>query len=269
MISAYAPRPAHDRFPVHRLWLFLIPIAFVSLAMTSCAPSAELLPDGRLLWSGAVWTVRGSDEPTGPLDNYFGTTEDSVRIDDQGRLHLAIHESDGLWYAAELFSARSFGYGTYEWRVDSALADMDPSVVLGLFTYGDSSAYRHREMDIEFSAWNDPDYTDRGQFVVQPYTKSGHIKTFPLSLATGTTTHRLVWKPDRVDFVSWTQARGLPPDDSADVIARWSFTDAATIPVPGDEKVHMNFYLMDGGVAPSRGLPAEVVIDSFTFTPLP
>lgn len=251
------------------LFLYVFVALMASCFFVSCDFIDRMLPEDRFIWSGQTWKVRQSPVPDGPLDNYFDDSSESVRVDGDGALHLGIRESGGIWYASEIYSVRSFGYGTYDWTVQSPLDDMDPSFVLGLFTYGQSRAYSHREIDIEFSAWDNPEYLDRGQFAVQPYHDAGHMLTFPLSMAAGSTRHRMTWSPGRIDFASWTGTNDKPASPADGLLSEWSFTESDSVPVPGDEKVHMNFYLMGGGNAPSRGMNAEIVLSGFSFTELP
>lgn len=50
--------------------------------------------------------------------------------------------------AAEVILSESLGYGTYSFTVSSPIGDLDPNVVLGLFTWSDDPAYHHREIDV-------------------------------------------------------------------------------------------------------------------------
>ncbi len=56
------------------------------------------------------------------------------------------------------------------------------------------------------------------------------------------------------------------PTTTAAVLASWSFTAAADIPVPLQEEVRLNFWLKRGS-PPTNGLPAEVIIRKFAYTP--
>lgn len=238
-------------------------------------------------WGGKTWYVRNSDGAVGPLANYFSSRPESVSVDAEGKLHLRIRPEESVWRASEVVLKRKLGYGVYEWKIESPLSDLDPSSVIGLFTWSDNARYANREIDIEFSAWGDGTRAEQGQYVVQPYDIPGNLKTFPLGTAIGPTSHRMVWLPDRIEFMSWTgygagpdigakpasdpaagsdaPARGL--DKPGRILASWVFVDASKIPKPGNEYVHINFYLTQGGMPPSRGKPLELVISSFNFTP--
>lgn len=88
-------------------------------------------------------------------------------VDQSGWLHLKVREEAGRWWAAEVVSVGSFGFGEYAFEVDGAATDVDQSAVLGLFTWSDDNAFAHREIDIEISRWMDPAGLN-GQCVVQP-----------------------------------------------------------------------------------------------------
>ena len=68
-----------------------------------------------------------------------------------------------------------FGYGSYRFELDSDINNLDPNVVLGLFTWSDDPAWEYRQIDIECSRWTNPADTDNSQFVVSPYYLNGHL----------------------------------------------------------------------------------------------
>src|SRR5262249_29722144 len=128
----------------------------------------------QLSFSGYDWLVKQSaDTRLGPGPNYFSDSPLSVWVDSAGRLHLRPERRSGRWYAAEVISVASFGYGTYRWYLDSPVDSFDPNVVLGLFTWSDDPAYNHRELDIEFARWGNASYAN-GQYTVQPYSVVGN-----------------------------------------------------------------------------------------------
>lgn len=256
-------------------------------------------PRSSIRWGGKTWSIRSTDEPGGPLANYFDSRESAVRVDDSGALILRIAPQEGIWRAAEVILKRRAGYGTYTWKINSPISDLDPSIVLGLFTYSQDPGWSHREIDIEISAWGDPSYKNQGQFVIQPYDQTGNMFTFPVGMAAGPTTHSFTWLPDRIEFMSWT-GHGAPPvrpegtfpapvkspdttngkksttvardpatftDTPGSMIASWIYTAKAGIPKPGNEYVHINLYLMKGGKSPSRGKPVEISLAEFSFEP--
>jgi hypothetical protein len=280
--------------PFRRIAAFAL-LSLLGCGATGCAGAAAEepwietpQPRRSLEWGGMTWSVRGSEEAVGPLANYFSSRPETVFADSEGRLHLRIRPENGIWRASEVVLKRKFGYGVYEWRIESPLADLDPECVIGLFTWSDNARYANREIDIEFSAWGDGTRAEQGQYVVQPYDIPGNMKTFSLGSAIGPTSHRFVWLPDRIEFLSWTgygpapapapaadlsaeaaaaQAPGRGLDKPGRLLAAFVFSDATKIPKPGNEYVHINFYLMEGGKPPARGKALELVLSSFSFAP--
>jgi hypothetical protein len=64
------------------------------------------------------------------------------------------------------------------------------------------------------------------------------------------------WAPDHVDFLHATAPR-----------RRRSHYAGANVPQPGDETARINVWLFRGA-PPTDGRSVEVVVRSFTFTPL-
>lgn len=229
----------------------------VSFAGTSAART--------LNFSGYEWKVKSSRGRVGPGPNSFSDSRDNVWVDTQGRLHLRITYRDDRWYCAEVISQQSFGYGTYRFYLDTRVDDLDPNIVLGLFTWSDNPAYSHREVDIECAKWGNANNDTNAQFVVQPYHPPGHLLRFQVPPGTKTSTHSFTWKPDSVFFVSLLGHDATQPEES-DVINQWTCTQS--IPQAGGENARMNLWLV-GGNAPTNGKEAEVIIKKFEFVPLP
>ena len=175
----------------------------------------------------------------------------------QGRLHLRIaRNSAGTWTASEIIGPRTHGYGTYTFTLASPVHDLDPNVVLGLFTWSDRAPSAHREIDIEFARWGSATAPTNAQYVVQPYDIPGQLKRFTQPGGTGSI-HRFTWQPGAITWESRTAGGAL--------IDGFTFSGAG-VPVPGDERVRLNLWLF-GGRAPLDGQPVEVLVRSFAFTP--
>ena len=219
-----------------------------------------------LTFSGYTWMVRQTTQSEGPMDNYFGGRDLSVFLNDDGSLTLKISPEAGIWHAGEVTSQKFMGYGTYVFKVRTPPADLDPNVVLGLFTYSRASAYSHREIDIEFSAWGQNGEPVLGQYVIQPYANPGHMIMFDISKISGAATYSFTWLDGRIDFVSWEGYGPRPEDGSPSIISSWSFSDPKAVPKPSSQ-VHINLYLAHGDVPPSGRGSLAVTIDSFEFIP--
>jgi hypothetical protein len=209
----------------------------------------SLLPDRVIDFSGYRWNVKQADR-AGPGPNDFSDSESNVRVDDEG-LHLRIDQRAGRWYCAEVFSQQSLGYGSYTYQVSSRVDAFDVQTVFSGFVYESLT----REIDIEFS--KTLARPGNAQFVVQPFSRPGNVFRFTIG-AVQPTSHRFVWRPDRIEFVSW---RGLEPDPNpATTLSAWTYR-GPDIPPPG-AGMRFNAWLFDGR-PPAGGRGDEVVVRSF------
>jgi hypothetical protein len=175
-------------------------------------------------------------------------------------LRLKIARIAGKWQSAEVYLLDSLGYGTYTVQVSSRLDQLDPNTVAApLFTY----SVPGQELDVEYSGSGGliPS-PNNAQFVVQPYTVPGNLARH-IQPPTGQFTAQMEWRADHVTFRSWN---GWSEDPAAaDVIAEWTH-GGRSIPLPGQERVHINLWLLNG-MAPAHGVGDEIVIRSFSFRP--
>ena len=135
------------------------------------------------------------------------------------------------------------------------MSNLDPNVVLGLFTWSDDPAQAHREIDYEAARWGSTTDPKNAQFVVQPWNTPGNMIRF--TQPAGPSVVEFTWSADQVVFR--TTVTGAAPEV-------WTYTGAG-IPTPGDEKVHMNLWLVNGA-APMNGQPVEVVLSNFRYCAL-
>ena len=225
-------------------------------------------------FSGHTWYVRptsGGREQPGfepglcddqPCeDNYWGGGRDNVWKDSQGRLHLKVRQREGRWECAEVWSAASFGYGTYRFYLDSPVDNLDPNIVFGLFTYSNNrDPYCYREIDIEFTRWGKPRLLTNAQYGLAPKCSEEAFKVrifeFPFL---NRTTHSFSWSSTSVFFQSLADfSPPTPPLPSA--VPTWIMYNGPHVPQAGGEKVHMNLWLVNGK-APAHDV--EVVINRF------
>jgi hypothetical protein len=207
-------------------------------------------------FSGYSWAVKASRGPVGPGPNIFSDSPDNVSVDSAGQLHLRITSRDGQWRAAEVILDRSLGYGTYRFTLASPAGQLDPNVVLGLFTWSNKAAYNHREIDIELARWGNAATASNAQFVVQPSFHAGNFSSFVQTDAAPSTLE-FTWTAKAVIFRSATA--------SGATIASWTYT-GPDVPRSGDERPHINLWL-DGGAPPTNGAEVEVVLSGFSFAP--
>lgn len=211
-------------------------------------------------FSGLHWLAKVSSAKVGPGPNFF--SQDNVSVDAQGRLHLKITKSAGKWQCSEIVSQETLGYGTYRFYVDSTLDKLDPSVVLGLFTWNDDPAYNHRELDIEFARWGSA-ANKNGWYTVQPYNVAGNQASFIQPSTTAGSTHILDWLKDPVSgslSASFSSLFGFSPNNQ--LIYQNTFNNG--VPPTGGENVRMNLWLFQGK-APANRNSVEIIIDKFEF----
>ncbi len=184
-------------------------------------------------WAGRDWKVTN-----GGMAGVAAGDPANVTIDARGYLHLQIVARNGKWTASEIFSVENLHFGTYQWLVEGNVYEMDPTTVLGLFTYGPThhaGVDAENEIDIEFSQWNKTCHGCNADFTVYPST--GNRKPQGVSAwednfhvdGEGLTTARMEWYPDHIVF---TLMKGAQPIDSvADVIKTETYTsDKKNIP---------------------------------------
>lgn len=210
-----------------------------------------------LQFSGYEWTVRTSAAPTAPGGNTFSDSADDVWVDGAGFLHLTLGSD-----ATEVRLHRALGYGTYEVRIDGRLDRLDPQAVFGFFTFELPSAHpHHREIDIEFSRWGQVTMPN-AQFSVQPSADPTNRHRFELRQEGSATTHRFVWTPERVGFVSWHGHGAYPPPPDLE-IARYTVS-GEVVPQAGGAHLYFNFWRYQGAPL-QHARRQEVVLRSFRF----
>ena len=217
-------------------------------------------------FSGLHWLAKVSSAKVGPGPNFF--SQDNVWVDNQDRLHLKISKSGAKWLCSEIVLQETLGYGTYRFYVESTLDKLDPSVVLGLFTWNDDPAYNHRELDIEFARWGSAS-NNNGWYTVQPYNVAGNQASFVQPATTAGSTHILDWRQNRLTSnlsARFTSITGFAtaPSFINPLIAQDTFTNG--VPPTGGENVRMNLWLFQGK-APAGRNSIEIIIDKFEFVP--
>jgi len=209
-------------------------------------------------WSGHEWVVKSSQEPFGPGPNLWSNSQESVRVDDAGRLHLKIRKIGDRWHAAEIYALKSLGYGKYIFYLDSRVDNLDSNVVAGLFIHSDDT----HEVDIEFSKWGQSKKYTYHQFVIQPRVDDGNIHRSEYRVRSPMTAHGFRWAPDSINFRSFVghETQNKAPQKSWDYIGRHN-------PAAKSERVHINLWLYKGQ-PPTDENEAVLVVDKFDFIPL-
>ena len=236
-----------------RLAVVAVAVIVLLVASASTAGAATIGPR-TVSFAGYSWSVKASSDLAGPGPNFFSDSPENVWVDEAG-LHLRITYRDGQWQAAEVGLDRSLGSGTYRFTVASPVGQLDPNVVLGLFTWSDAPAYNHREIDIEVAKWGDPAAATNAQYVVQPYDRNGNLRRFTQPDVAGSV-QEFSWASKSVTFRSATAAGAT--------IASWKYT-GRDVPRAGNERTRINLWL-NGGAPPTDGAEVEVVLSNFSYS---
>lgn len=220
----------------------------------------------QISFSEYTWWVKRSSERVGPGPNYFSDSTCNVWVDSRGALHLKITRTSNQWHCAEVVCTRSFGYGTYRFYLESEVHNLDPMVVLGLFTWSDDPAYGHREIDIEFARFQGPSgpnafYTLVPHLGENPQRQDAF--TWPSNILRSV--HQFRWEPSRLIFQS-IRGHRVPPPSPKYIHRQWIYTGTDR-PVPGGETPRINLWLLQGQ-PPTNAREVEVVITRFEYLPL-
>jgi len=224
-----------------------------------------------LEFSGYLWGVKVAECPFDPGPNRFSESEENVWKDEEGQLHLKIHLEENppscdpsrhRWTASEVYLLEPLGYGEYIFQLASRVDALDRRAVFSPFIYHHPPPVG--EFDTEFSRGIGIPAPNNAQYVVQPWSVQGN-RFFFVMPTEETSTHRVVWSAEALEFLSWKGLSTYPPDPN-DVIAEWTYTNQLYIPVPGRARVRINLWL-ENGQPPMSGIGDEVIITSFTYQP--
>jgi len=182
-----------------------------------------------ITWAGHDWKVTN-----GGMAGVAKGDPANVTIDAAKHLHLQIVQRDGKWTSAEVFTTDRMEFGTYQGVIEGNVYEMDPTTVLGLFTYGPThhiGVDAENEIDIEFSQWNMTCHDCNADFTVYPST--GNRKPNGVSAwednfhvaGNNLTTARMEWNADHVVF---TVMKGVQPIGTvADIIKTETYSSTA------------------------------------------
>jgi hypothetical protein len=241
-----------------------------------------------VLFSGYEWNVKHAETVQGPGPNWFSNDPDDIYVDDQGYLHMWINERDGKWFATEIVSEDTMGYGTYKFTIEGDFVNMPDNVTVGLFTWDNNSFYEHAnsEIDVELSKWGETEKQNTLQYAVQPVSFSTFFpeRVFNPSdtedYLIGVTTHVFNWTDSLITFKSYFGEDEL----AANQIAEWSFgldnpprvkeeggqsSLPIVIPGPGNTtNARINYWLQPWiNQGPSGGVPQELIVRHFSYSP--
>ncbi len=266
-------------------------LSLVALLLVSCEQSeAEFnaREGNELEFAGRTWWIKHGAVLMGPGGNYFSNHPNDVWVDKDGFLHLRIRERGSDWVSTEVVSREVMGYGTYIFTVQADLRNIDPNVILGLFTW-DNHTFQEQansEVDIEFAKWGEEDEENTLQYGVQPiffgpyYEERVNKPGNDGNNWVGISTHGFTWTDTLITWESYIgENYGV-----GEPVASWRFdlnnparvkeeggrsSNPIIIPAPGDStNARMNLWLLEGPSGPLNQLPYEVIIRNFEYYPL-
>ena len=265
-LNTWHPLSVRSTAPVNTEWVrftayFLQPPDFSSGAAWFDDSAFGLSTvTNRLRFADQWWAVQEHEMTPGP--NLWSTN--GVWVDENGRMHLAIRLLDDQWHSAMANNEISHGYGTYEWRLASRVDLLERGTMLGLFTYEATKDDIWNEIDFEFSRTALGMGVSNLQFAIQPWYHAGNLHRAPMSQDVVETTHRFLWTPGDIRFLSYV-GHGDSSSGTNEVFSTWTHA-GADVPVHSNEIVYMNFYLLMTN-APLDTQQLEVVVSDFRFTP--
>lgn len=225
---------------------------------------------------GLHWMTRTDTwHPGGPAANQKWNPR-ALRKRDDGSIEISISTVGGEPLSAEIVSAESMGYGTfeasYELIAPARMRDMHKNIVWGIFPFDWDDPYPgYQEIDIvEDSYWSG--YTDMvGKYTLYPQGEDSgkHLTDRPWTQTGKGATVRMTWTPGKVLWETWeshlteSEARTTPAAQGG------YFSGSITngIPVPRTQRVHINLWAFKGQGG-WESIPATTMhLKDFKFTP--
>lgn len=276
------------KFRIGTLLIFYLLLFFHGMS-SNAKPIADQA--STISFSGMRWEIETTfSAPVNPGQNYFSARKDSLWVDEQGWLHLKIHNHLALpkWTCAAIHSVESAKYGLHRFQVIGRLGALDKNVVLGLFLYQSTPTNKGTlpaEIDFEFSTWGLPKYLNdewinacsNAQTVlwpsqwdessVQPADIQYYFIHSPEIIQT---THEICWEENAIGFQSFWYHDAPPRDEN--LIFSYSTEQkrnpSAYFPIVEDEmKIHINLWLNNDTLLPSDGQAEEILV-KYEFIPL-
>ena len=241
-----------------------LPASLESAAVAKVLTTRTDPNQSMIQFAGMNWWVKSNTVPLGPGPTNFSSAVNKPFVDPSGNLHLKLIQSSGAWYGSEIVSSSVLGNGTFSFTLGSDEANLDPNVVVGLYTWSNDPAFSHREIDVELSRFGNASDPANAQFVVQPSGTSGNRQRFTVPSGVVPSSYSFQLNPAAVDFYA-AQGTNAQPAMSQSVIRQWS--DTTTVPQPGNQNVRLNVWLFNSA-PPLNGQPVDVVVNNFQFTPL-
>ena len=225
---------------------------------------------------GLHWMVRTDAwHPGGPAANQKWNPS-AVTKQGDGSLHISTAVQAGEPLSAEIVSAESLGYGTFEASYEivtpARMRDLHKNVVWGIFPFDwEDTRPGYQEIDIvEDSYWSG--YTDMvGKYTYYPGDENSgiHLNDRVWTASGKGATVRMTWLPGTVRWEpgesAYTEERAKNVPVNQGGYYTGTLTDA--VPIPRSQRVHINLWAFRGKGG-WESMPATTMhLKSFKFTP--
>lgn len=225
---------------------------------------------------GLHWMVRTDAwHPGGPAANQKWNPSCLFKRED-GSVTISTSVIGGEPYSAEIVSAESLGYGTFEASYEivapTKMRDLHKNVVWGIFPFDwEDPNPGYQEIDIvEDSYWSG--YTDMvGKYTYYPGDENSgiHLNDRVWTRSGKGATVRMTWMPGTIRWETWEshlteeRARNTPVNEGG----YYSGTLTQTVPVPRSQRVHINLWAFKGKGGWETMPPTTMHLKTFKFTP--
>lgn len=225
---------------------------------------------------GLHWVVRTDAwHPGGPAANQKWNPSCLFKRED-GSVTISTSAIGGEPHSAEIVSAESLGYGTFEASYEilspTKMRDLHKNVVWGIFPFDwEDPNPGYQEIDIvEDSYWSG--YTDMvGKYTYYPGDENSgiHLNDRVWTRSGKGATVRMTWMPGTIRWETWEshlteeRARGIPVNEGG----YYSGTLTQAVPVPRSQRVHINLWAFKGKGGWETMPPTTMHLKSFKFTP--
>nr|DAJ39935.1 MAG TPA: hydrolase [Caudoviricetes sp.] len=225
---------------------------------------------------GFHWLTRTDAwHPGGPAANQLWNPR-ALRKREDGSLEISISAVGGSPQSAEIVSAESMGYGTYEASYEllapARMRDLHKNIVWGIFPFDWEDTYPgYQEIDIvEDSYWSG--YTDMvGKYTLYPQGEDSgkHLSDRVWTASGKGATVRMTWTPGKVVWETWESHLTEDLARTTPITQGGYYSGALTegIPVPRSQRMHINLWAFRGKGG-WESIPATTMhLKSFSYTP--
>ena len=220
-----------------------------------------------VFFGGYTWRVKSGYHGPGP--NQFSDSSGNATVNQNGELLLNTTKVGNQWRCTEVVLEDALGYGTYRFKTNTRMDQLDPNIIFSPFLWEYPQCYSTdtwwnspNEFDIEFSRWGNPGNWP-AQYAAQPWDWAGNVHRFelPQEAAAQELTNELYWTPFSMECRTWVGHEDEPTSET--LVNSWTYL-GPHLPRPEQPRVHMNLWLMNGE-QPENGQATSIVVTDFFF----